>query len=89
MPETAAAAARQSQRHCVLQPGVARNELPWETGPKANNPNGVVARLGKHDTTPLGLKTNRAVTQGSSCLATPGFKSESPWDSITETARTQ
>ena len=83
MPETAAAAARQSQRDCVLQPRVARNE------PKANNPNGVVARLGKHDTTPLGLKTNRAVTQGSSCLATPGFKSESPWDSITETARTQ
>ena len=36
------------------------------------NPNGVVARRSKHDTTPLGLKTVRLETQGSSFLATLG-----------------
>ena len=36
----------QSQRDCVLQRRVVRHELPWETPPPANNPNGV-ATLGE------------------------------------------
>jgi len=35
----------QSQRDCVTQPRVARNELPWVKGPMIRNPNGVVARF--------------------------------------------
>jgi hypothetical protein len=35
----------QSQRDCVLQPKVARHELPWENDANELNPNGVVARL--------------------------------------------
>ncbi len=34
---------RQSQRDCVLQPRVARNELPWVRDGRDLNPNGVVA----------------------------------------------
>jgi hypothetical protein len=34
----------QSQRDCVLQPTVARNELPWVAEKISTNPNGVVAR---------------------------------------------
>jgi len=33
----------QSQRDCVLQPRVVRNELPWEISPAIPNPNGVAA----------------------------------------------
>src|ERR1043165_1246225 len=33
----------QSQRDCVLQPRVVRNELPWEISPAIHNPNGVAA----------------------------------------------
>ncbi|GDY21408.1 hypothetical protein LBMAG56_27550 [Verrucomicrobiota bacterium] len=33
----------ESQRDSGLQPRVARNELPWESGPKSHNPNGVAA----------------------------------------------
>jgi hypothetical protein len=70
-----------SQRDCVLQPRVARNELPWENTPEIHNPNGVAARRRADDTTPLGLKTFCFVTQGSSCLATLGYAAESLWDS--------
>ena len=62
----------ESQRDFGSKPRVARNELPWETWPKANNPNGVVARRRRPDTTPLGLKSIRPGTQGSSFLATLG-----------------
>ena len=68
----------ESQRDSGSKPRVARNELPWETGSQANNPNGVAARLRKRDTTPLGLKPAGAATQGSSCLATLGLEDTIP-----------
>src|SRR6266404_1937171 len=75
----------QSQRDCVTQPRVARNELPWERELQGHNPNGVAARRRNcRDATPLGLRTFSAVTQGSSFLATLGFKPESRWDSSPE-----
>jgi len=70
----------ESQRDSDPKPKVARNELPWETRAEADNPNGVAARRRKHDTTPLGLKTIRHETQGSSFLATLGWKTQSLWD---------
>ena len=50
---------------------------------KAHNPNGVASarppRL--RATTPLGLeKINHKATQGSSCLATLGWRTQSLWD---------
>ena len=71
----------ESQRDSGPKPRVARNELPWETWPKAHNPNGVaVRRRWKPDATPLGLQTLRPWTQGSSLLATLGCKTQSLWD---------
>ena len=70
----------ESQRDSDSKPRVARHELPWETWAKSNNPNGVAARRWKGDTTPLGLKTPRALTPGSSCLTTLGWKTQSLWD---------
>jgi hypothetical protein len=52
----------------------------WGTWRKTNNPNGVVALRLTPDATPLGLKTIRRGTQGSSFLATLGCKTQSPWD---------
>src|SRR5439155_8223144 len=52
---------KQSQRDCVLQPKVARNELPWVIGEQIINRNAVAAipfSFGVHvtlATTPLGL----------------------------------
>src|SRR6266571_5541129 len=62
----------ESQRDSDSKPKVARNELPWETRPKANNPKGVTARQRRCGATPLGLKATRPGTQGSSFLATLG-----------------
>ena len=45
----------QSQRDCVLQPRVARNELPWVSSRTVFNPNGVVSCFERRATTPLGL----------------------------------
>ena len=70
----------ESQRDSGLKPRVARNELPWEMGPWANNPTGVAARRRHRGATPLGLKIFTAVTQGSSFLATLGWKTQSLWD---------
>ena len=49
----------------------------WKTG---RNPNGVVTQW-LPATTPLGLPGPPTHTQGSSCLATLGFATESRWDS--------
>ena len=68
------------QRDSILQPRVARHELPWETVSLPHNPNGVATDCWRIDATPLGLKTISAKTQGSSCLATLGFMTQSPWD---------
>ena len=70
----------ESQRDSGSKPRVARNELPWETRQKADNPNGVAARPRKRDATPMGLKPHRAATQGSSFLATLGWQTQSLWD---------
>jgi hypothetical protein len=70
----------ESQRDSGSKPKVARNELPWGTGRKTNNPNGVAAERLKPDATPLGLKTIGPGTQGSSLLATLGCKTQSLWD---------
>ena len=79
-----ASAVLQSQRDCVLQPRVARNELPWVADGRVFNPNGVAARVRVRGATPVGLWVWGAVSQGSSCLATLGFVAESLWDSTLE-----
>ena len=71
------AAVLQSQRDCVLQPRVARHEQPWVTARNDFNPNGVASCFHGRAATPLGLWACGAVSQGSSCLATLGFESES------------
>ena len=74
----------QSQRDCVLQPRVARHELPWVAVSGVINPNGVVSGATGRAATPLGLCAFDPISQGSSCLAAPGFAPESLWDSSTE-----
>ena len=74
----------QSQRDCVRQPRVARNELPWVAADSDSNPNGVASRFQGLAKTPLGLFGLAAISQGSSFLATLGFGPESFWDSVLE-----
>src|SRR5437870_4956709 len=79
----------QSQRDCVCQPRVARNELPWVDPVRSINPEGVEApslKRRRHSeqilaATPLGLIRLGTFSQGSSFLATLGFGPESLWDS--------
>ena len=73
----------QSQRDCVLQPKVARNELPWERPANEHNPNGVAACVDHRCHNPVGVVFLRTITQGGSFLATLGFEPESLWDSWT------
>lgn len=44
------------QRDSVLQPRVARNELPWVRGPVKNNPERVVAVGGERRRNPVGVE---------------------------------
>ena len=62
----------ESQRDSGPKPKVATKELPWETRPQANNPNGVAAWSWIFDATPWGLKTNST--------ATAGWMTQSLWD---------
>ena len=73
----------ESRRDCIVQPRVARHELPWEDHVKsASTPTGLHRRCPRVDTTPLGLTGHSNIlTQGSSCLATLGLKIESLRDS--------
>ncbi len=73
----------QSQGDCVLQPWVARNELPWVSRRKSRQPQRGCGRVHRvAATTPLGLKKFQTpFTQGGSFLATLGFEPESLWDS--------
>ncbi len=75
----------QSQRDCVPKPsnGVARNELPWESAWKrASTPKGLWLLMATTKPQPRwGWRVVARLTQGSSCLATLGLKSESLWDS--------
>ena len=45
----------QSQRDCVLQPRVARHELPWESGPSVHNPERVAANSLRGGRNPVGV----------------------------------
>jgi len=74
----------ESQRDSGSKPKVARHELPWVSAALVNNPNGVVARWENRGATPLGLKTFAATTQGSSRLATLGWRTQSLWDCSSE-----
>lgn len=70
----------ESQRDSGSKPWVARNELPWVSVRRSINPNGVVALLGYKVTTPLGLSDFAVLSQGSSFLATLGWRAQSLWD---------
>ncbi len=84
--ERARATCGQSQRDCVLQPRVARDELPWGRRRELSQPQRGCGWLGHEEAaTPLGLGKSRfTFTQGSSFLATLGFGPESRWDSSAE-----
>ena len=74
-----------SQRDYASKPRVGhprqRLSLPWVTIPFRNNPNGVAPRTPTNDATPSALKMFFGeYSQGSSCLTTLGFKTESRWD---------
>ena len=72
----------QSQRDCVTQPRVARNELPWVNGKRNFQP-----QRGCILFAPMGCNPFRVedvwftISQGSSFLATLGWRTESLWDS--------
>ena len=69
----------ESQRDSAPKPRVASRELPWEK--RVGSANGVVARWRSGDTTPVGLKIARALTQGSLAdSATLGWRTQSLWD---------
>src|SRR5438105_4449371 len=84
----------QSQRDCVLQPRVARNELPWDQ--RRQNQFQPRMRLCPLESSrphasgdcvtnwrnSFGVEMDGGtLTQGSSFLATLGFEAESRWDS--------
>src|SRR6266496_1526901 len=73
----------ESQKDSSAKPRVAKNELPWEKCVEATNPNGVAVLRRKPAATPSGLKSMRQATQGSSFLATLGWRTQSRWDSRT------
>lgn len=65
-------------------PGLSRPAgLPWESWIKNLSTTTWLRLLllATGDATPLGLIRSHAITQGSSCLATLGFGTESLWDS--------
>ena len=77
-----ATTAEESQRDSGSKPKVARHELPWvNIGRNFLNPNGVVAALRQTQPQPRwGWLNLLRLTQGSSCLATLGWMTQSRWD---------
>ena len=69
----------QSQRDCVLQPKVARHELPWAVMRWVANPNGVAVGGIRCATTPLGLQPAMTLSQGSSRLRCAAARHAQPW----------
>ena len=70
----------ESQRDSDPKPRIASRELPWEKRVVSPNPNDS-ARWRRGDTTPLGLKIARTLTQGSLAdSATLGWRTQSLWD---------
>ena len=80
--ERRAPGATESQRDSGLQPKVARHELPWvNVIRKFSNPNGVAASRRPTMTQPRwGCGDLSRLTQGSSSLATLGWRTQSRWD---------
>ena len=78
------AASAESQRDSATKPGVARNELPWESARHiGDNAERVVADDDGNKTMPQprwGCELSVNLTQGSSFLATLGFVAQSLWD---------
>src|SRR6185436_15427334 len=76
------AAVNESQRDSGPKPKVARHELPWVNGGRNFlNPSGVVVSARFVPAQPRRGWTNfPSQTLGSSCLATPGWRTQSPWD---------
>jgi len=74
--------AGESQRDSGLKPKVARNELPWvDVVRNFFNPNGVVAAPWSTVPQPRwGWWDSLQLTQGSSFLATLGWRTQSRWD---------
>src|SRR5262245_58299220 len=76
----------ESQRDSGPKPKVARDELPWVSGCRnIPNPNGVGAP--SRSTLPQprwGWLDSLGLTQGSSCLATLGWRTQSLWDCRTD-----
>src|SRR2546427_7140852 len=75
-------AANESQRDSGPKPKVARHELPWVNA-RMNflNPNGVAASARPRQAQPRwGWTDFSPRTQGSSCLATLGCRTQSLWD---------
>ncbi len=70
----------ESQRDSGSKPRVAGNELPWECGSNDYSPNGVVAMRVYQGATPLGLRPFPDFPQGSSFLATLGWRPQSRGD---------
>ena len=71
----------ESQRDSVSMPRVASRELPWVNRVLGGNPNGVAATCGGTEAaTPLGLTVAGRFSQGSSRLATLGWRTQSRWD---------
>jgi len=68
----------ESQRDSAPKPRVASRELPWEKRVVSANPNGVVARCRRGDTTPLGLRIARTLTQGSLADSVAGLEDTIP-----------
>lgn len=69
----------QPQGGCGLQPKVAPSALPWVTDGNRLNPNGVVAWAGR-GRNPVGVGgCVRRLTQGSSGLATLGWRAQPLW----------
>src|SRR6266487_3932606 len=75
----------QSRRDCVPQPRVARNELPWVSGPQDfSTPTGLCHVLAAVPQPRWGCSPFASMSQGSSFLATLGYVAESLWDSSPE-----
>src|ERR1035437_9310711 len=74
--------AAQSQRDCIHQPRVARNELPWVNRKRNFQPQRGCILLAPMGCNPVGVGNFCGTTsQGSSFLATLGYMLESRWDS--------
>jgi len=68
----------ESQRDSDSKPRVARHELPGVHSATRPQPQrGCAHRASPEAATPLGLAVTRPFSQGSSCLATPGWRTQS------------